>query len=82
MKTNHKRGFKGKDDGAGLMDPSKSKHYYSKISGKSAFFGAGRDAACGKHGLSRQKAGAKKFVRTRERIANKQIARNALRDHQ
>lgn len=54
------------------------KHYSSKISGAKASVAG--DCVNGHHGDARQNAGAKKFIRSRDRIIRKNEARDALKD--
>lgn len=56
-----------------------SRHWSSKISGaKSSVSG---DCVNGHRGDARQTAGAKKFIRSRDRIVRKNEARDALKEN-
>ncbi len=73
MKTNHRRSFK---EPGSFRDRSCQTIAQSRVSGKSV--GIGNDFTNGHRGHAKAVRGAKKFVRTRDRIANKQVARKAL----
>lgn len=75
MKTNHQRGFR--DDGS-FQDRSCQAVASSGLTGKSASIG--NDFTNGHRGHAKAVRGAKKFIRSRDRIANKQIAREAVRE--
>ncbi len=75
MKTNYQRGFR--DDGS-FRDRSCQMIAVSRLTGAHAAIG--NDFTNGHRGQARAKAGAKKYVRTRDRVFGKRLARRALRD--
>lgn len=74
MKTNHQRNYK--DDGS-FRDRLCRRGFSSRISGKST--GIGYEFTNGHRGQARAVAGAKKYIRTRDRLVNKKLAKDALR---
>lgn len=74
MKTNHRRGFV---DPGSFRDRSCTT-FQSRISGVSASIG--NDFTNGHSGHAKAVHGAKKFVRTRDRIAFKQGAEESLEE--
>lgn len=77
MKTNHRRDFR---DPGSFRDRSCQVVAQSRVSGKSASIG--NDFTNGHRGHAKAIRGAKKFVRTQDRIANKRATRQALREVQ
>ena len=73
MKTNHRRGYVEEGSHRFRYGLSLS----SKLSGAKAF-SLGGDATNGHRGEARDRRGAKKYIRTRDRIANKQIAKDGF----
>jgi len=73
MKTNHQRTFK--DDGS-FRSRSCQVIASSRLTGR--FAEIGNDFTNGHRGHAKAVRGAKKFVRSRDRIANKRLAREAL----
>lgn len=73
MKTNHQRGFKDTRHSRAVF-----KRYivgdFSKVTDDGKYISASStsgDHCCGKRGIRRDKAGAKKFVNSRTRFHNK-----------
>lgn len=75
MKTNHQRGF---SDPGSFRDRSCEVIATSKLSGKMAAIG--NDFTNGHRGHAKAVRGAKKFIRSRDRIANKRAAHEAQQE--
>lgn len=74
MKTNHRRDYK---DG-GSYRARYGRVALSKLSGAAASIGG--NYTKGHRGAAKAKAGAKKYVRVRDRLVNKKLAKDALRE--
>lgn len=75
MKTNHRRNFK---DRGSFRDRSCSIIAKSRVSGKTTYIG--NDFTKGHRGHAKAVRGAKKFIRTRDRIARNREVREALQE--
>jgi len=82
MKTNHQRNFKDKRSSRAVFDKYVVKSVrQTTVDGKviSASANSG-DHCCGKRGIRRDVAGAKKYVRSRTRFHNKMALRKEMKD--
>ena len=77
MKTNHQRGFKARYRQYG-GSPMGSTGRISRLADKSVGASWGGDNSNGHRGIAEAKAGAKKFVRSRIRFAEKALVRAHL----
>ena len=75
MKTNHRRDF---IDSGSFRDRSSETVTRPRIAGGKSHKNIGNDFTNGHRGHARAVRGAKDFVRSRDRIANKGIAREEL----
>jgi hypothetical protein len=75
MKTNHRRGYV---DPGSFREHSCEVIMVSKITGKFACIG--NDFTNGHRGHAKAVRGAKKYIRSRDRMANKQLAKAALEE--
>lgn len=77
MKTNHRRGFKAKTHrDQAMWENSRVSEFADKCVGA----GIGNDFTNGNRGMAKEKRGAKKYIRSRIRFAEKQKLRTMIID--